>query len=64
MASGPVGCESSLRAVIEAACDVNERAILNLHWVGLLLTGNFLAGKQGPGAGYRFDPKTGVPKQS
>src|SRR5262249_54024766 len=48
-------------AEIEAACDVNERAILNLHWFGLVLTGNFLAWKQDPGAGYRFWPKTGVP---
>jgi hypothetical protein len=54
MGSGPVGCRFELPGEIATAYDVNERAILNLHWVGLVLTRNFLAGKQDPGAGYRF----------
>ena len=58
----PVGCESWLLAEIESCYDVNERAILNVHLVGLVLTGNFLVWKQDPGAGYRFWPKAGVPE--
>jgi hypothetical protein len=62
MGSGPVGCRFELPGEIATAYDVNETAILNLHWVGLVLAGNFLAWKQAPGAGCRFWPKAGVPE--
>jgi DNA-binding helix-hairpin-helix protein with protein kinase domain len=47
---------------VETACDITEEAVGAIRGFGPVLVANLLAWKQQMVAGFRFDPKQGVPK--